>query len=237
MHNARLIVPPFFEVGPKVYCYGNKLLNLALFADELSIQYGVQIIFTPQYVDIPLLSQRTKHILVFAQHMDAVRPGRGVGAILPEAIKEAGAHGVMLSHAEKKLPPLVIEQIMVRANEVELATMVCADSLVEAEVIARMKPDIIIAESPDLIEGGQREVDDQQAIKKVNEAVWKISPQTKVLHGAGINSAQDIYDVIRKGAQGTGSTSAIFKAIDPMQALADMIKGVRQAWDITYQGD
>lgn len=237
MPTANLITPPFFEVGPKVYSYGDKLLELALFADELSILYGVKIIFTPQYVDIPLLSNRTKNIFVFAQHMDPVRPGRGVGEILPEAIKEAGADGVMLSHAEKKLPLPVIEQTMERAHEVELATMVCADTLADAEVIARMKPDIIIVESPALIEGGQREVEDQQAIRIVNEAVWKMNPPTRVLHGAGINSAQDVYNVILNGAQGTGSTSAIFKSTDPAQTLAEMIKAVHQAWDTAHQGD
>jgi triosephosphate isomerase len=237
MNTGLLITPPFFEVGPKVYTYGSRLLKLALYADELSLRYGVKILITPQYVDIPLLSQKTKQILIFAQHMDPVRPGRGVGAILPEALKEAGAHGVMLNHAEKKLPPPVIEQSVVRAKEVGLATMVCADNLAEAETIACLKPDIIIVESPDRIEGKPRSEDDEQAIRQVNEAVWRISPATKVLHGAGINSACDVYKVILKGAQGTGSTSAIFKSDDPEHALDGMIKAVRQAWDKIHQGE
>ncbi len=237
MPENAIITPPFFEVGPKLYSYGHEILRLAQFADELCQEYRVKIIFTPQVVDIQMLVQHTSHIFVFAQHMDPVLPGRGVGAILPEALKSAGADGVMLNHAERKLSPIVIEQTMLRAKEVGLASMVCADTLADAEAIARLDPDIIIAESPQLIEGGQREDDDQQAIASINKAVWKISPNTRVLHGAGINSAKDVYDVIRKGAQGSGSTSAVFKSNNPSLALEEMIKAVRQAWNITHQGE
>lgn len=237
MNNGILITPPFFEVGPKVYSYGSRLLKLALCADELSLKYDVQIIITPQYVDIPILSKKTKQILIFAQHMDPGRPGRGVGNILPEALKEAGAHGVMLNHAEKKLSLPVIEQSVVRAKEVGLASMVCADNLEEAEIIAGLKPDIIIVESPDRIEGKPRSEDEGHTIMQVNEAVWRISPATRVLHGAGINSARDVYNVFLKGAQGSGSTSAIFKSDDPERTLEGMIKAIRQAWDKTSQGE
>jgi len=40
------ITPPFFEVGPKAYAYGRELVRLAVCADRLSAEYGVQIILT-----------------------------------------------------------------------------------------------------------------------------------------------------------------------------------------------
>ena len=46
---------------------------------------------------------------------------------LAESVKEAGAVGVMLNHAEKKLTLDVIKQTIARADEVGLATIVCAD--------------------------------------------------------------------------------------------------------------
>jgi triosephosphate isomerase len=111
---------------------------------------------------------------------------------------------------------------------------VCADTLEEAAVIAYMEPDIIIAESPDLIGVGKRGADDQSAITRINETVWKINPEIRVLHGAGISCGQDVYDVIAHGAQGTGSTSGIILSYDPFGMVEAMVRAVREAWDNTY---
>jgi triosephosphate isomerase len=234
MYTGIKITPPFFEVGPKAYSFGKDILELAKFANVLSKKYNVQIIFTPQYVDIPLLARATENILVFAQHMDSIRMGRGIGTVLPEAVKAAGADGVLLNHAEKKLSQDEIKRTIQRADEVGLATMVCADSMADVITIAHLEPNIVLAEPPQLIEGGKRNENDQIAITKINETVWKINPRICVLHGAGINSEQDVYDIMQKGAQGTGSTSAIFKSSDPFQTLEKMIKAVRDAWDKTH---
>jgi triosephosphate isomerase len=154
MYRGIRITPPFFEIGPKAYLYGRDLLRLARHAGRVSAKYRVQVIFTPQYVDIPLLAHRTRHLLVFAQHMDSLPVGRGIGSVLPEAVKAAGAVGVLLNHAEKKLALEELERTIRRADEVGLASMACADDLEEAVRIARMAPNIIIVESPDLIGGG-----------------------------------------------------------------------------------
>ncbi|MBI5032589.1 MAG: triose-phosphate isomerase [Chloroflexi bacterium] len=234
MYRGLAITPPFFEFGPKAYLYGEKLLALAKHADALSKKYKVQIIITPQCVDIRLLAHEMERVLIFAQHMDSLDVGRGVGSVLPEAIKAAGATGVLLNHFEKRLSMDVLQRTMKRADELELATMVCADNLEDAALIARMEPNIIIAESPELIGMGKRGDDDQRAIAKINQIVWNINPQIRVLHGAGISCGQDVYNVIVGGAQGTGSTSGIVLAQDPFAMLEEMISAVRAAWDKTH---
>ncbi len=158
------ITPPFFEIGPKAYLYGEQALALARHADAMSAKYGVQIIFTPQSVDIRLLASEMQRVLVFAQHMDSLEVGRGIGSVLPEAVKAAGAAGVLLNHAEKKLTMDELQRTMERADQVGLAAMVCADNLEQAIAIAKLQPDIIIAESPELIGVGKRGQNDQQAI-------------------------------------------------------------------------
>ncbi len=112
---------------------------------------GVQVIFTPQHVDIPVIAAEVPEILVFAQHIDALEPGRGVGSVLPEAVKAAGAAGVLLNHAERRLDRDLLARTMARAREVGLATMVCADDARDAAGIASLRPDVIIVEDPDLI--------------------------------------------------------------------------------------
>jgi triosephosphate isomerase (TIM) len=235
MYRGLEITPPFFEIGPKAYLYGKEVLQLAGNADAMSRKYGVQIILTPQYVDIYPLAHEIERVLVFAQHMDSLEVGRGIGSVLPEAVKAAGAAGVLLNHSERRLPSDELRRTIKRADQVGLASMVCADNLEEAVAIARMQPNIIIAESPDLIETGRRDPDEQQAINKINQAVWAVNPDIRVLHGAGISRGQDVYDVIAAGAQGCGSTSGILKAADPLAMLEEMISAARSAWDATHR--
>jgi len=231
MYSGIKIEPPFFEIGPKAFLYGRQALKLAEHADRMSAKYDVRIIFTPQCVDIPLIAQNTKHLLVFAQHMDSLEVGRGIGTVLPEAIKEAGAVGVLLNHAEKRLSKVEIERTIKRADEVRLASMVCADTPEDAVDIARMNPNIVLAESPSLIGIGERDEDSQKEIVTTNRLVWGINPEILVLHGAGIKCGQDIYNIVIHGAQGSGSTSGIILADDPFQMLEEMISAMRKAWD------
>ena len=228
------IKPPFFEIGTKAYLYGKEVLGLAKFADIISAKYEVPIIFTPQYVDIPLLVQETEHLLIFAQHMDPLPIGRGVGSVLPEAVKAAGAVGVLLNHAEKPIPHDVLLETIHRADEVGLASMACAGNLQEVEIVTKMNPNILLAEAPELIGTGERSDEDQEAIRIINQLVWSINPQIPVLHGAGISDEKDVYQVIAKGAQATGSTSGIVLADDPLGMIEKMIRNIRLAWDATH---
>lgn len=214
--------------------YGNQVLNLAKHADTLVDRFDVRIIFTPQCVDIPMLACETKNLFIFAQHMDSLEVGRGAGSALPEAIKAAGAAGVMLNHVERKLSMDELAHTIRRADEVGLATMACADTPDDALEIAMLKPNIIIAESPELIGGGKRGAEDRSTISRTNEMVWEIDPEIRVLHGAGIKCGQDVYDVVASGAQGTGSTSGIILASNPLAMFEEMISAVRSAWDDTH---
>lgn len=234
MYRGVVVTPPFFEIGPKAYLYGGEVLRLARHADAIGKKYDVQMMITPQYVDIPVLARELEQVLVFAQHMDSLEVGRGVGSVLPEALKAAGAVGVMLNHAEKKISKDELERTIRRADQIGLATMVCADTLEDAVLVAQMGPNIIIAESPDLIGVGRRDANGRSAIRRINEAVWKINPDIRVLHGAGIRCGRDVYDVIASGAQGTGSTSGIVLSDDPLAMVEEMAKSVREAWNITH---
>lgn len=101
--NQHTIRAPFFEIGPKSYLYGQDVVDLAIAADKASEKYGVDIIFTTPIVSISAVKAATKHIHVFAPHMDPLEPGRGLADILPESLVAAGAEGVMLNHVEKPL--------------------------------------------------------------------------------------------------------------------------------------
>lgn len=231
----KIIKAPFFEIGPKTFVYGADALAVAIAADKASGKYGVDVIFSAQYTDIRTIAQATTHLHVFAQHMDPIGPGRGVGAVLPEALKEAGAEGVLLNHAEKPMDLYSLAAAIDKAREVDLISLVCAGSPKEGAAVACLGPDMIIAESPSLIGVGKRGPEDQEAIKEINDTIHHIDPEMLILHGAGISDENDVYEVIRYGADATGSTSGIMKAEDPCEMTEKMIAAVAKAWAERHQ--
>ena len=147
--------------------------------------------------------------------------------MLPEAIKSAGAQGVFLNHVEKRMTLSDICRAIKRAREVGLMSMVCTDTLAEAEAVAHFAPDILVAEAPELIGKGQRGQEDMNVIKLINARVGHINPDILILHAAGISNEKDVAAVIAEGADGTGSTSGVIKAKDPFDMLEKMIAAVR----------
>ena len=220
---------PYFEIGPKCFMWGERMLKLAKAIDKIAYKYDLDVILTPQYTDIRLLAENTECVHVYAQHMDPLRPGRGLGSVLPESIKDAGAVGVMLNHAEKKLSLEDVKATIARADEVGLATIVCADTVEEIRQIALLSPNLIVAEPTDLI--GTGVASDMGYVRDTIEAVRNINPDIMVLQGAGISGPNDVATVIRAGAQATGCTSGVFKASDPEAAAEEMLYTLRKTWD------
>ena len=223
------IKAPFFEIGPKSYLYGEDILALALAADAASEKYNVDIIFTCPVVDIRTVKQATRRIHVYAPHMDPIYPGRGLADILPESLVAAGAEGVMLNHTEKPLTFEVLEQTIRRAEEVGLSTIVCADSLADASRIAKLKPDIIVAEPSELIGTGVSV--GPEYVEAATKSVKDVDPGILVLTAAGISNGTDVYNTIIAGADATGSSSGVAKAADRAAMVDEMIAAVRRGWN------
>jgi triosephosphate isomerase len=222
---------PFFEFGPKAYLYGEKMLALAEYGDELAVKFDVEIIIDPQTLDIPEMARRCKYVKVFSQHLDPIPVGRGMGTILPEALKAWGAQGTLLNHVEKRLSLTDLELAIRCSKELSLMTMVCADNSEQAVAMAMFSPDIIVVESPGLIGGGERKAENNALIEEINKRIRAVDPEIRILHSAGIKTAQDIYHVIASGSDGAGSSSALALAENPRQMFHDMVEAVRRAWD------
>jgi len=189
----------------------------------------VDIIFTTPVVDIRRVREATKHIHVFAPHMDPIVPGRGLADILPESLVAAGADGVMLNHVEKPVTFEVLAETIKRANEVGLTTIVCADSMADAAKIATLAPDIIVAEPSELIGTGVSV--GPEYVEAATKSVKEVNPDILVLTAAGISNGEDVYNTIIAGADATGSSSGVAKAADRAAMVDEMIAAVRKAWD------
>lgn len=223
----RKIRRPFFIINPKSYLYGEKSIKLAEYADGLAARYDFDVFFTAQHVDLRAIKEAAPHLIVTAQHMDGLTPGRGMGHILPEALKEAGTEAVFLNHVEHPMTVNQLARAMARADELGILTIVCADTVEEAQAIAKLGADIMVCEPSSLI--GTGTISGEDYMTATNEAVKSTAPDTLVLQAAGISTGQNVFDAIMSGADGTGGTSGIVAASDPFTVLDEMFEYLDKA--------
>lgn len=223
------ITPPFFEVGVKNYIYGDQVLELAKSADRAAQKYNIDVIFIAPYADIRRVAESTDRLIVFAPYMDTLRPGRGIADILPESIKAAGAQGVVLNHCERPMTLSAIRETITRANELDLISFVCADTIAESRAIAQLRPDIINAEPTELI--GTGAASSMSYVQESIKAIKDICPDIMVEQAAGISSGMQVYETIFAGAEAVGAASGITNAADPCAMVDEMVYNVRKAYD------
>ena len=220
---------PYFEIGVKNYIFGDEVLELAKAADAMAEKYDVDILFIAPCVEIRRLAEQTKNLILLAPYMDTLRPGRGMADILPEALKAAGARGVVVNHCEKPMSLPQIKKTIDRANELDLLTFACADSIAEAKAIAELHPDIINPEPTDIIGSGT--ASDMGYVMESIRAIKAIDPDIMVEQAAGITNGQQVYDFMMAGSEAAGSASGIMNAEDRFAVMEEMIAAVRRAAD------
>ncbi len=219
---------PFLVVNPKSYLFGEESLTLAKAADQVAEETGLQIYFTCPFADIRMIKENTKHVIVTAQSMDPLTPGRGMGHVLGDSLKAAGADAVFLNHAENPKTLSDLYKTIKRAHDLDMVTIVCADSVKEAKAAACLDADIVLAEPTDLIGTGQV-ADDSYTIDTV-KAIREVNENTLVMIASGVSKAADCYNVVKLGADGTGATSGILNAEDHLQCIRDWANAILDAY-------
>ncbi len=222
---------PYFEIGTKNYIYGDKVLEYALAADRAAEKYDIDVLFITPAVEIRRIAENTKNLIILAPYMDTLRPGRGMADILPEALKAAGAKGVVVNHCEKPMSLPAIKKTIDRANEIDFLVFACADSVAEARAIAELHPDIINPEPTELIGGTGGGVSDMGYVREVIKSIKAIDPSILVEQAAGITNGQQVYDFIMAGSEAAGAASGIMNAADPIAMIDEMVGAVRRAAD------
>lgn len=212
---------PIIVVNFKCYheAMGKNAVKLAKMAEEASLKTDVCIAVAVQPVDIFRVAKEAS-IPVFAQHVDAVKPGSFTGHVLPEAVKEAGAVGTLINHSEKRLNIADIDAIVTRVREVGLTSLVCANNALVSKAIASLDPDMVAVEVPELIGSGR-------AISKVKpeivlntvKLIKSINERVSILCGAGIVDPEDVAAALRLGTEGVLVASGVVKAKNPFDKL------------------
>lgn len=224
---------PFFETSVKNYIYGDAVLEFAQAADTSAARHDVDVLFICPYTEIRRVREHCPRLIILAPYMDTLRPGRGMADVLPEALKAAGAQGVVINHCERPMHLSAIKQTIDRARELDMLSFACADSVAEARAIAQLGPDILNPEPSELIGSGV--ASDMSYVKEVIRAVKRINPGIMVEQAAGITTAQQIYDYIMAGSEAAGSASGILRSEDPYALMDEMILYVKKAREALAQ--
>lgn len=212
---------PYFQINYKVYpeTGGEDGLEFARLIERIASETESNFVVTPQLPDVRMVAERTD-LTVTAPTMDAVGPGRGMGRVLPETIRAAGAHGVVINHAENRDTLADIERKIERCRVVGLDSIVCVDSIDMGESVAVFDPDSVVFEKP-------AEISSDRAItrthpERVQEFVSvmnDVNARTKVVVGGGISTAKDVRLAFDQGADAAGAASAVSLAADPESLL------------------
>jgi len=220
-----MLEEPIIAINFKTYieATGERALKIAKAAEEVYKETGVTIVVAPQLADLYRIAQEVE-IPVFAQHVDPIKPGSHTGHVLPEAVKEAGAVGVLLNHSENRMILADLEAAIRRAEELGLMTMVCSNNPAVSVAVAALTPNYVAVEPPELIGTGiPVSKAKPEVITNTVELVKKVNPGVKVLTGAGISTGEDVKKALELGTVGVLLASGVTKAKDPEKAIRDLV--------------
>lgn len=223
----KIIKTPVLGVNAKSYLWGDELLEIALYCNEIAEKYDVSVSLNVPFLEIYKISQSCKNILINAQGVDAIEPGSTMGGILPEALKAAGADGVIINHASRPMTLNQVVKTIKRCKDVGLNTFVCIDNVVEAKMMASLHPTGIICEQSKLI--GTGILADENYYYETTKAIKDIDSNILVMQGAGIKTGDDVYHTIKHGSESGGGASGIFMAEDPKAVIFDYLQGILRA--------
>lgn len=205
---------------------GQKGLALGRLCQEVALKTGKEIAVAPQQCDLALFA-RELAIPIFAQHIDSVLPGGHTGHVTAMAVKEAGAHGTLINHSERRLSIADVEVAVKSAREQGLVSVVCTNNLEVSRACCIFAPDYVAVEPPELI-GGDISVTmaDPGIVEGTVNALKEIDPGVKTLTGAGVKTGEDVAKAIELGTDGVLLASGVVKAKDVSAVLLDLLRGL-----------
>jgi triosephosphate isomerase len=219
---------PFILVNFKAYpeALGPKALALARVCAKVGEDTGCSLAVAPSALDLALVAKSVR-LPVFAQHLDPQETGKATGWIPPEAALAAGAVGTIVNHSERKVAWEEMRDLIVKCRELGLEVVVCADDVAEAETAAKLGPEFLAIEPPELI-GGDVSVTTAKpgVITKAVERVRSANPKVQVLCGAGVKTGRDVTKALELGTFGVLLASGVVKAKDPEKALRNLARGL-----------
>ncbi|HKZ93218.1 MAG TPA: triose-phosphate isomerase [Candidatus Bathyarchaeia archaeon] len=219
---------PLVLVNFKTYIEGTgkNALKLAKTCEKVSRETKASIGVAPQFADIAPIASEVS-IPVFSQHIDPFPAGSFTGHVLPESVKEAGAVGTLVNHSERRMRLADIDEIIARARQNGLITVVCSNNASVSVATAALKPDMVAVEPPELIGTGiPVSKAKPEVVSGTVKLVRQVNRDVVILCGAGITRGGDVSAALRLGAEGVLVASGIVKAKDPYTILTEFAEAI-----------
>jgi len=204
---------------------GEKITKLVKTAQKISRKYGIKIaVAPPQH----LLSQvASSRIPILAQHVDDSKVGSTTGFMIPELLKKSKVKGSLINHSEHRISSKEIEHLVKRLRKLRIISVVCVKNVAEALKYAKLNPNYIAIEPPELIGSGKAVSKERpELITRAAIAVKSAKNQTKLLCGAGIVSGEDVKQSMILGSKGILVASGIIKAKNWQKIIEEFAKAM-----------
>ncbi len=197
---------------------GEKAVYLCQIVKKVINEFNIPIIPILQPTDIYRVKKEVG-IEIWAQHADPIDPGRHFGWLSPYSLKEAGASGVVINHAERPLDEETIKKIITKAKIYQLKTLVLCQTVDLAKKVELWEPDYIGYEKEELIAGSLSMVDvEEENIKKLANNLNK-----SLIIGAAISTKEHVRKTLLFGGKGVILASAFVLAKNPEEKLKELV--------------
>ncbi len=204
---------------------GDKIIEFIKIAEKISKKYKIKIAVAPPQHLIGLVANSS--IPILAQHVDNSNVGSTTGFMIPELLKKSKVSGSLINHSEHRISSDEISKLVLKLCELKMISIVCVKDVAEAKKYAKLNPDYIAIEPPELIGSGKAVSKEKpELITKSADAVNSAKNKTKLLCGAGIVSGQDVRKALELGSKGILVASGIIKAKNWTKAIEDFSKAM-----------
>ena len=204
---------------------GDKITEFVNIAEKISKKYKIKIAVAPPQHLIGLVSNSS--IPILAQHVDNSKIGSTTGFIIPELLKKSKVSGSLINHSEHRISEKEITELVLRLRELKMISVVCVKDVAEAKKYAKLNPDYIAIEPPELIGSGKAVSKERpELITESADAVNSANNKTKLLCGAGIVSGQDVAKALELGSKGILVASGIIKAKNWTKVIEEFSKAM-----------
>jgi triosephosphate isomerase len=202
-------------------------IRMAQASSRASKRYGVVIAIAPP---TGMLSEMAgHHVTVFAQHLDNFGVGSTTGYNIPEIMKSMGVAGALINHSERRIPEQDIAALVGRLRGLGMISVVCARDIAETERYARLNPDYVAIELPELIGSGRAISRERpELVTGAADVVIKAGNTTRLLCGSGVQSTDDVIKAVELGSEGVLAASSIVRAEDPCKKIDEFAAAISE---------
>ena len=204
---------------------GDQIIKFIKIVEKISKKYKIKIAVAPPQHLIGLISKSS--IPILAQHVDVSKVGSTTGFVVPELLKKSRVSGSLINHSEHRISTKEIIELILKLRDLKMISVLCGKNVAEVKKYAKLNPDYIAIEPPELIGSGKAVSKEKPdlIIKAVN-AVKNAKNNTKLLCGAGIVSGEDVSKASELGSQGILVASGIIKAKSWEKMISEFAKSM-----------